>query len=230
MSYQIYCLSYKNNVRALNMRLRFVQIGFLDAVICQGVEYPSNTVWSCMLGHLNMIRQFYENTDYEYGIFCEDDIHIHRGLKDRMPTIIQDFKELNLDILLMGFLFAYPEEDINIRLFAGCDILKKCSIPNSHSYYNYHNEMWGTQMYMLSREHAKYLLSKYTLQMAKLALVHHIEGWTHFSADWTLTKDGRRALVWPMYAVEDGQKTYEDEWQEYVHSSVVKGNLTEDFV
>lgn len=239
MSYQIYCLSHKNNVRANNMRLRFANLGLHGAVICPGIEYvhpdpnlPDNPTrpWSCMLGHLSMIRQFYETTNSEFGIFCEDDIRIHRDFKERLPTIIQDFRELNLDILLLGFLFAYPQEDLEVRLYNGCDILKKCDLPNTHSYYGYHDQMWGTQMYMLSRTHAKYLLDKYTLETAKRALVEHVPGWTHFSADWTLTKDGRRGLVWPMYAVENVDKTYEDEWQEYVHSSVSKGNLTEDYI
>ena len=45
-----------------------------------------------------MIYNFYYKTNKKYGIFCEDDIHIHKDLIEIMPKILLDFNILNLDI------------------------------------------------------------------------------------------------------------------------------------
>jgi hypothetical protein len=224
MSYQLYCLSHKNPERAKNMRERLDQIGFQDAIISTGVEYPDNRAWGCMLGHLDMLKQFLDTSDAEYVICCEDDIVIHKELKHRLPDIIQDCKMYNIDILLLGFLFAFPSDDLTVRLYTDCDIIKPST---HHSMYNYHDTLWGTQMFMLSRSQAQKMLEKYSLERAK----NPVEGDPPFSADWTLTKDGNRALLWPMYALEDGSKLeYADEWQNRVHYYTYHGNINENYV
>lgn len=224
MSYQVYCLSHKNPERYNSMRQRLDQIGFQDAIISPGVEYSENRAWGCMLGHLDILKQFLENTDKEFVVICEDDVVIHRDLKTRVPELIQDCKLYNIDILLLGFLFAYPEQDLNVRLHYGCDIIKKTE---HHGIYNYHDTLWGTQMFMLSRLHAQKMVDKYSLERAK----NPQTGDPPFSADWTLTKDGKRALVWPMYALEDGSKMdYADDWQNHVHYHTYWGNVNPSFV
>jgi hypothetical protein len=54
----------------------------------------------------------------------------------------------------------------------------------------------GSQMYMISRKYAREVLDTYTL------------AWTHlgkpFAADWTITKSGNRAMIYPMLGLEDG--------------------------
>jgi len=212
------------------MRNRFCQLGFSEneAIITPGVEYsvdnsPDRTA-GMMLGHLAMIRQFYEDqAKPEYGIFCENDVYIHRDIKTRIPQIIQDFDELGLDILLMGFLFAYPQQDLDVKLQDNCDILKKGAF---HSYYDYYNTMWGSQMYMISRKQSKYFLDKYTLEIAKSPPPN----FPPFASDWTLTKDGKRALIWPMMAVEDGTQNYGDSWQNRTHHHTFLGNITSEFI
>ena len=49
-----------------------------------------------------MIKDFYFNTKFEYAIFCEDDVYIHKDLKNNISKIINDFKENKLDILLLS--------------------------------------------------------------------------------------------------------------------------------
>ena len=230
-NYRLYCLCYQAPGRAAIMRNRFHQLGFAEneAIITRGVEYSAGNsqdrTVGMMLGHLAMIRQFYEDpSEPEYGIFCENDVYIHRDIKARIPQMIQDFDELGLDILLMGFLFAYPQHDLNIRLHDNCDILKKGTF---YSYYEYYEKVWGSQMYMISRKHAKYFLDKYTLEIAKSP---SSPDFPPFAADWTLTKDGKRALIWPMAAVEDGTQNYGDSWQNRTHHHTFLGNITSEFI
>ena len=54
-------------------------------------------------------------------------------------------------------------------------------------------------MYMVSRNHATNLIERYTIE-------HAIEtiNIVHFSPDWTLTKYGKKAIIYPMIAVEEG--------------------------
>ena len=40
---------------------------------------------------------------------------------------------------------------------------------------------------------------------------------TQFSADWSITKEGRRAIVYPMLAIEDGLSKYDDDSQRVFH-------------
>jgi len=46
-----------------------------------------------------------------------------------------------------------------------------------------------------------------------------LEGGKPFSADWTITKDGNRALIFPMLAVEDGKTRNCDSGQDIFHQS-----------
>jgi GR25 family glycosyltransferase involved in LPS biosynthesis len=200
-----YCLSFNNIERKTQMKNRFTKLN-LDVQFYDGVNMDDERIsnvggygsWSCMYGHLDMINKFLNETDKEYGVFCEDDIYIHKEFADDIPKIIHDFKTMNLDVLLLGYLIIHPPSTEKI-------------IKN---YYSYHDHLWGSQMYMISRSHAKNLIQKYYGDYAVQSLTTNI---TPFSADWTITKDGNRAMVYPMYAVEDGKKQYEWNDQEVLH-------------
>ena len=92
--YQIYCLNYNNETRRIKMEKIFNELG-MDCFFYNGVDFSDERInkynniisdhtkkcWSCMYGHLDMIHKFYYNTDKEIGIFCEDDIYIHKDFK-----------------------------------------------------------------------------------------------------------------------------------------------------
>lgn len=61
-------------------------------------DYPEINFkdYSMLSGHLNMIKDFYYNSLNEFGIFCEDDIFIHKNLINLLPDIIKDFNLLHL--------------------------------------------------------------------------------------------------------------------------------------
>jgi GR25 family glycosyltransferase involved in LPS biosynthesis len=224
-----YCLSYKNEERKTALARRFSQLNinveFYDGV---GFDDPrlniltennsgSKRPWSCMYGHLDMINKFLNETDKEYGVFCEDDIYLDKNLANDIPTIVEDFKTMELDVLLLSYLTPYKIEGY----YHGFSI-KQYFSNRSRRYHDYPYDLWGAQMYMLSRSHAKQLLEKYYNGYAEKSLNYAGEfnqgrNTPPFSSDWTITKDGNRAIVYPMYAVEDGKTVYDHEGQRNFH-------------
>ena len=196
-----------NRFSTLNINVEFYDgVGFDDKRLSIPLinKEELKHIWSCMYGHLDMINKFVNETDKEYGVFCEDDIYLDKNLAIDIPLLVEDFKIMKLDVLLLGYLTMY-----NIGEFDHQFSVKKeygCTKNNSRKYHNYCNYLWGSQMYMLSRSQAQKVLEKYHSGYAEKTLnsdYHFSASLQPFSADWTITKDGNRAIVYPMYAVED---------------------------
>ena len=230
-TYKIYCLSYDNPARLSDMQMRFSTIGascsFYEGVpptdprILGKTPVDSiNKVWSCMYGHLDMIHKFYNSSDADFGIFCEDDILIDRNLLKYIPEIISDFRSIDIDILLLGYLIPSAIDSSTPNF-----TIRKSNHDTQLSYYDYPEDLWGTQMYMISREYAKVIIDKYSNGYADQTLVD--SSLTHFSADWTITKDGRRALVYPLLSIEDGKSKYSHEGQARYHAQCYSANFDE---
>jgi len=208
--YKIFCLSFDNKERKKTMENKFKQLK-IDYLLYNGVDFKDQRIhpdsykkcWSCMYGHLDMIRMFYEDTNLDYGIFCEDDIYIHKDFKDIIPLVIQDFKNMKLDVLLLGYLVTFKIESY----YNGFELKYNDNNYNleNYKYHEFTNDIWGTQMYMLSKDNAKQLLDKYDENSNYAIKSLNDETMTPFSADWTITKDGNRALISPCLAVEDGK-------------------------
>jgi len=196
----IYCMSAPaNEPRRARMRRRMDEVGltcsFLSTALTggdvrqlvagsgrtepAGFEHRTAAV---MLGHLELIRRFVEETRAPHGIVCEDDVYLRRTIKRDLPSIVRNFDTRGLDVLLLGYLWPWRDDEPGYRF---CD---------------YDDELWGTQMYLLSRSQAIHLIETYTLDWA---LAH----WAvrPFSPDWIITKTGRRARLSPMLAVEEGE-------------------------
>ena len=214
-----YCLSY-NNYGKTSMQEIFLKLG-VEAEIYSGVSFQDRRIakiedrlkrtWSTCYGHLDMIRSFYES-DKEYGIFCEDDIIIRKDFIKNLPEILTDFNKLKLDILMLGYLCENKiDEYSNFPTFLDKGTFK---------YLRYPDDLWGTQMYMISRAHALKILSKYYYGYAEKTLINR--ELTPFSADWTITKEGNRALIYPLTAIENFNKVYEDEHQTRAHRNCYK--------
>jgi GR25 family glycosyltransferase involved in LPS biosynthesis len=220
---EFYCLNYNNLNRKISMTERFEKLN-IKCNLYEGVDHDNEKIKIlnekygssiyCMYGHINMIYDFYHNTNKPYGIFCEDDIVIHKDFKDKLDDIIKDFENLNLDVLLLGYLtttnISHYYHHIN-------------SYPN---YYQYPDDMWGTQMYMLSRDNAKVLLDRYYdgISYMNESLIFNLPP---LSADWTITKQGNRALYFPLLVIEDGQNIHEHYGQHYLHHFTFVNNYIE---
>lgn len=220
--YKIFCLSYNNPDRKLSMQTKFEQLG-IDFLFYDGVNLNDSRIhpesykkcWSCMYGHLDMIKIFYNDSTLDYGIFCEDDIYIHKDLKNFMPQIIKDFKALNLDVLLLGYLVPFQ-----IKSYYNGFHLKNNNLKSEGlKYHNFADDVWGTQMYMLSKKHARTILEKYDVLSGYALKTLTDNTLTPFSADWTITKEGNRALISPCLAVEDGKSNmiqYDNSYEQFI--------------
>ena len=228
MSYKIYCLNYENPERRASMLSRFKAAGFNDnefvlhrgasindqRISGRGLISHTEKCWSCMYGHLDMIRDFIDSGE-EHGIFCEDDILIDQDIKERLNHIIIDFDSMSLDTLLLGYLITHPMTDGDIK---SVYVNLQTAETTTFRYYTY-DDIWGTQMYMLSREQAKRIIEKYANGYADRFLANPQEIYPPFSADWTITKEGNRKMIYPMLAIEDGKSNYDDEGQRRFHDA-----------
>jgi hypothetical protein len=195
------------------MKYRFESLG-LNLVIYDGVEHSdvrisdnetrttdtdTKRIWSVTYGHLDMIREFY-NSDKKYGFFCEYDIVVCADFVSRIPQIMEDFDNLNIDILLLGYMTTSAIESGGD--FVTCELSEN----TCNTYHNYPDDLWGVHLYMLDKAGAKLILDMYSSGFAEKTI---IDPSLAFSPDWTISKIPRRALIYPMIAVEDGSDDYE---------------------
>ena len=212
----VYCLSFAGSERRSRMEARFAAVGvrceFVDPVSADQVKSevaalahelgrpvaPDFHFWATaiMQGHLRMIRAFVEGSSASRGVFCEDDIHLRLSLATDLPQMEGAFRRMALDVLLLGYLLPHRE----------------CRPSAPFAFREYADDLWGAQMYMLSRERATAILAEYTLATA-LDPASAVP----FASDWTITKQGRRARVVPMLAVEEGDSASGDAGQISFH-------------
>lgn len=219
----LYCINYQNEERKARMTDRYQKLqlsGLFRKLIFTPEVHTSDSrlqvkdlektslkdlrIYSIMLQHLDSVRHFIEETSDEYCIICEDDIHISKELKMKIPGILKVFSSLNLKVLMIGYLFPHKITPNNyFPLIAEYEDLK---------YTGYEDDIWGCQMYLISRKYAEELLSTYTIDYA-------IHGKKPFNPDWTITKceKERRALIVEMLAVEEGNNHSDDEAQKNFH-------------
>ena len=214
-----YCLSYEHK-RKEQIEKVFKTLN-INAQIYKGVDFNDvrlqnkkldphqKRVWSICYGHLDMIRSFYES-GHSYGIFCEDDIIIRKDFIKHLPSIIADFNSMSLDILLLGYLCENP-----IDTYSNFPVKKSDTPP--FKYLGYPDELWGAQMYLISRAHAHNILAKYYEDYADKTLED--TSIIPFSADWTITKEGHRALIYPLVAIEN----MNDEQRDYARDRCLTG-------
>jgi hypothetical protein len=218
MSARVYVLSYHNPERASRMKMRLDTIGLpyefgipvekTDSRIPQDISESIKRICSCTLGHLYMIRKFSHDDDAPpYGIFCEDDIHIRRDLADLLPILTGAYESYKLNLMLLGYLIAKPPvNNIPAKHFM-------CTEPQL-SFLQYHDQVWGTQMYMISKSRTREILDMFGGDY----IIKSMEHGSPIAADWTITKFGTRALVYPMMAVEEGSIMSDDPNHAMFHS------------
>lgn len=213
----IYIINFHNDERKQRMISRFKtfniepifvnEIGIDDNRLNQDIT--RNRVCAIMLQHLDAIKHFYDHTNASHCIVCEDDIHISKDFADKIKIIEHKFDQLQLDVLLLGYLLPY-KIDMNSSLHQKYYTVIG-HIPDS-VFHRYPDDLWGCQMYMISRKYAKYLLDTYTVQYA---IEHKILD--HYNPDWIITKNGQRAIIYPMLAVEEGINNSNDDYQVDYH-------------
>jgi hypothetical protein len=222
-----YCVNFNDESRKNKMTSRFEQLGLLlnfvdpvrndDARLADVPERADKRTWSIMLQHMDSIRKFVEETQNDFCIVMEDDILVSKDIVNDLPGAIETYNKLELDVLVLGYLLPFKIHDYNT-----CFRLKDRN--NKYSYYDFPGDLWGAQMYMVSRNHAIHLLELYTIEHA----VETIDT-EPFSPDWTLTKYGKKAIIYPMIAVEEGGTKANSYSESQFHLSCYLTNYVEGF-
>ena len=231
-SIPIYVINFKHEERKRKMLNRFEKLGFNNIIFtpevyCNDYRIKSledkenyskieKRTWSIMLQHLDSIKHFYTKTKEEYCIVCEDDIMISKNFNKHFDSIRGAFTELNLDILLLGFLFPHKIEDWNTHF-------KKIYTDGEYKIMTYPDDIWGSQMYMISKKYAKYLIDTFDINFA----YNNIDS-VPFSSDWIITKRGNRAAIYPMVAVEEGVSLSNHTEQSVFHTLCFMNNYNAD--
>jgi len=189
---KFYCLNYNNPERKERMTKRFEKLE-LDYEIVNGVS-ATERASSCMFGHLSMLQKFIDSNE-RFGIMCEDDIFIHKDIKHKVNELLM----LDFDIILLGYL--YPNDHMIYKHMIG-------------NLYTYPNDLWGAQMYLITREYAMYCLNNFKPDTTPV-----------FSSDFTITKNGRRYIYYPMLAVEEiGFHEHQGQHQFHKNSHLININ------
>jgi hypothetical protein len=216
---KIWCVSFNNDKYTNQMMNRFETIG-VDYKINDGsVSFSKSNDKFCvinraMLHQLQNIKEFLDS-DYEYGIFSEYDVYIHKDFKKIVTDILPKFEEYKLDVLLLGYLFCEP-----IDKFCPFFGFKFLGEKNNYKFFSYPDDLWGAQMFLINKTYAKYLLDTYNEDYAHKEQVD--SSLKPFSPDWTFTKDGKRAMLYPMIAVENGEKEFDHLGHKRLHHGTTK--------
>jgi GR25 family glycosyltransferase involved in LPS biosynthesis len=116
-----------------------------DIITGLNINTIGDKVKGCAVSHLKMIKEWYENTDEEYGFFCEDDLSLETieywdfTFQEFMKTIPSDWEAIQLCVIRDQF------EDITLR---------KRQLDD-----------WAVTAYILKREYAKKIIDYYIIQL-----------------------------------------------------------------
>jgi len=194
----IYIINCHNESRKKRMIDRFKHVDLMPTFNCftdiSGIEQKYHMTLTIhdkvMLSHMNCIKKFYESNK-PLGIICEDDIYIHKTLDKEIEKVTTFITNNQYDILLLGYLLNYKPPYHYHNLITSFD---------KYKVYDYNNQLWGLQMYMITRKHAKYLLDNFPIQWK---FDNPKKAW---ASDWIISKNGKRAMIYPMLAVEEGDR------------------------
>ena len=216
----IYCINFKNEERKERMKERFKKIGMENNLIFTNSVYLTDERLNSfnsevkrnaaiLYQHIDSLTHFLDNTNNQYCIVCEDDILISTEFKNNLPYILKRFEELNLDVMLLGYLLPY-EIDMSTHLHK--QYFKVLKEDNEYKFHEYPDDLWGSQMYLLNRNYAQFIIDKYYIER---------NSDKPLNPDWTITKDtNKRALINPMIALEEGVNVSDNQEQIDYHKLV----------
>lgn len=228
-----YCLTYRSVPKRTRMQHRFsqlhMQVKFWEGHHALDPECvpPLNELthaqqnhlwdphaWSVLQGHLMIMRDYLHTSDAPMLCVMEDDVHIHKHFMMEQPVIHAQMCKLDLDVCMLGYLTPH--------VLASCDHTHE-PLCTTHAYMDYPHNLYGTQMYVITRSNAERILATYGVGSDWHAHVFTRNLWK--PADWIITKQGRRACIYPMMAVEEhgGGTMYQDaaqtDWHAWCHES-----------
>lgn len=222
-----FCLTYKSDTKRLIMQEKFAQlnwqVNFQEGFHAEQSERAPKSdqlsrvkdkqrwdphAWSVMQGHMQILETFVSEHDAPYVLVMEDDIHIRRDINDHLPKIMQDMMILGLDMLLLGYLTHQHLHLIHTPMPL---------MNQPFTFHEYPFNVYGLQMYVMSRLHASYLVNNYGKHSEWHSQV--LDSDYTYNPDWILSKQGKRACVYPLLAIETqgGGTVYQDHGQMQFH-------------
>jgi saccharopine dehydrogenase (NAD+, L-lysine-forming) len=223
---KVYCVNFLDQDRRSKMETRFdrlnIPVNFIKPVFksdlrlsIDQIQEQHKRTYSIMLQHIDSIQDFLNTTDEseKYCIVCEDDVLLSKRFLEKLTGICETFLDLELDVLLLGYLS--PDKVLDSELFP------LIMSDQDFLYTGYHSDLWGSQMYMVSREYAKRLVE--TFQPNYILRTDSLP----YNPDWTITKCGKRALISPMLALEEGEVKNECYEQMSFHQRCFETNFME---
>lgn len=195
-----YCVNFKNEDRRKRILGRFERVGipihFVPAVELDdprlAVDYVKDKrIGSNLLGQIDSLKHFVENTTNDFCVVCEDDVMISKNLKEDFKEFIEIYDKFSLNLLLLGYLMGFKLEDCHLDFHTVVSTDK-------YKYKTFPDDLWGAQMYLVSRKNAIEMVERYQPEF-----ILKNPG-IPYNPDWTITKYGNRLMVYPMVAVEEG--------------------------
>lgn len=161
--WRVYCINLKSrNDRYNKMLTRFENRGLADKVtFVQAIDKHSDLLRyytnesrgldidnsdfnygeiACFASHLKALRLFLENTEdnNEFAVICEDDILLHNNFSEELNDLIM---ELPFDFNICALSYFPINKNEYTKITEGL-------------YQMGQDNIWGTQMYLISREYA----------------------------------------------------------------------------
>lgn len=160
----VYYISLEESVeRRKNLEKQFFEYGIIpqkiiskrfsesnDIVTGKFLHQMSNGSIGCTISHLKVIKKWYEETDEDYGFFCEDDLSLET---------IQYW-----DFTWEEFIEIIPDEAKVVQLMI---------IRENHQNFSIHKRLWddwSVTAYILTRDYAKVIIDRYCLSENKFHL------------------------------------------------------------
>jgi len=203
---QFYCLNFNNEYKKNNMNNLFHKLG-IDCSFFSGVQRDNSKIiktlnkyhkkqWSITYSHLDIIYDYYYNSDKKFAIICEDDIKLHIHFTTIMEQIIKDVEHLQLEIVLLGYLLPYK---LSNKLSSRNYPIKYSNRAINCTYHSFPEYLSGSHMYMITKSYARYLLQMYYNSYSNKYN-------NYFLFDKMLFRDNNRTLIYPMLAVENDEQ------------------------
>jgi hypothetical protein len=239
INWAYYCLTYRSPEKRVRMQTRFDRLGMQvkfweghhawDPECAPPLSELAHALhmnmwdphaWSVLQGHLMIMRHYLAHSDAPMLCVMEDDVHINKNLLQEQPVIQAQFDKLQLDVCMLGYLSPHALFTCNTQYETTCE---------TYAYLDYPDNVYGTQMYLMHRQHVNSIWNSYGVGSDWHA--HVFTQQEFHPADWIITKQGKRACMYPMMAVEEhgGGMLYQDpeqtDWHAWCHASQYDPNV-----
>ena len=202
------CLNSTSKMPLNNIKKRFNRLGIKCSYydIDDVFDTPSDKQNEFNgYAHLRMIYDFYYNSQNAYGVFCENDIYIHKDIQTLLLKILLDFNILRLDVLVLGYDTPFIVDESMTE--CGFSFKKETNSKSKYTYHNYPDDLKEAKMYILSRNYAEYILEKYYKGYIDNTFIDNT-GKPFTGTEFIITSEGNRAVISPTIAcVNTGTNT-----------------------